>query len=166
MIPFLVPFLLFMALGPKLKWIKDNLSKIKLNQLMLFISSIAISYFIVKFFGVSYLLILPLFALGFYLFFVTIKDFFSKNSTMSQKISHFGFSLFILSVLFNGILAKEFSSNMKVGDERKYLNKIIKFENLKIVEKNNYKSLVANFKISDEKSSINLKTTKDMHEFR
>ncbi len=155
-LPFLIPFLLFMAVGPKLKWIKDNLSKIKLNQIMLFILSIAISYFIVKFFRVSYLLILPLFALGFFLFFVTIKDFFSKNSTMSQKISHFGFSLFILSILFNGILAKEFSSNMKVGDERKYLNKIIKFENLKIVEKNNYKSLVANFKISDEKSSINL----------
>ena len=155
-VPFLIPFLLFMAVGPKLKWIKDNLSKIKLNQLMLFILSIAVSYFIVKLFGVSYLLILPLFALGFFLFFVTIKDFFSKNSTMSQKISHFGFSLFILSILFNGILAKEFSSNMKVGDERKYLNKVIKFENLKIVEKNNYKSLVASFKISDEKSSINL----------
>ena len=80
----------------------------------------------------------------------------SKESTLSQKISHFGFSLFILSILFNGILAKEFSSNMKVGDERKFLNKIIKFQNLKIVDKNNYKSLTANFKISDEKISINL----------
>ena len=45
---------------------------------------------------------------------------------------------------------------MKVGDERKFINKIIKFENLKIIEKNNYKSLIANFKISDEKSSIDL----------
>ena len=34
MIPFLVPFLLFMALGPKLKWIKDNLGKINLNQII------------------------------------------------------------------------------------------------------------------------------------
>ena len=75
---------------------------------------------------------------------------------MSQKISHFGFSLFILSILFNGTFAKEYSSNMKVGDERKFLNKIIKFENINIIEKNNYKSLVANFKISDEKSSISL----------
>ena len=45
---------------------------------------------------------------------------------------------------------------MKVGDERKFLNKIIKFENLKIVEKDNYKSLIANFKISDEKNFIDL----------
>jgi len=155
-VPFLIPFLLFMAVGPKLKWIKDNLSKINLNQLMLFILSIILSYLLVKLYGISFLFILPLFGLGFFLFFLTIKDFFSKDSTLSQKISHFGFSLFILSILFNGVFAKEFSSNMKVGDERKFNNKIIKFENLKIIEKNNYKSLIANFKISDQKSSINL----------
>ena len=155
-VPFLIPFLLFMAIGPKLKWIKDNLSKINLNQILLFILSIVISYLFVNLYGISYLLIAPLFALGFFLFFLTIKDFFTKDSFLSQKISHFGFSLFILSILFNGILAKEFSSNMKVGDERKFLNKIIKFQNLKIVDKNNYKSLMANFKISDEKISINL----------
>ncbi len=155
-VPFLIPFLLFMALGPKLKWIKDNLSTINLNQLILFILSIVISYLLVKLYGISYLLVLPLIALGFFLFFLTIKDFFSKDSTLSQKISHFGFSLFILSILFNGIFAKEFSSNMKVGEERKFVNKIIKFESLKIIEKNNYKSLVANFKISDKKSSIDL----------
>ena len=155
-VPFLIPFLLFMAVGPRLKWIRDNLSKINFNQLILFVLSIIISYLFVKLYGVSFLFIVPLFGASFFLFFLTIKDFFSKGSKLSQKISHFGFSLFILSILFNGIFAKEFSSNMKVGDERKFLNKIIKFENLKIIEKNNYKSLVANFKISDENSIINL----------
>ena len=155
-VPFLIPFLLFMAVGPKLKWIKDNLSKININLLILFILSIIISYLLVKSHGVSYLFIVPLFGLGFFLFFLTVRDFFSKDSTLSQKISHFGFSLFILSILFNGIFAKEFSSNMKVGDEREFMNKIIKFENLKIIEENNYKSLIANFNISDNKGSINL----------
>jgi len=155
-VPFLIPFLLFMAVGPKLKWIKDNLSKINLNLLILFILSIIFSYLLVKLYDVSYLFIVPLFGLGFFLFFLTVRDFFSKDSTLSQKISHFGFSLFILSILFNGIFAKEFSSNMKVGDERKFINKIIKFENLKIIEKKNYKSLIANFNISDNKGSINL----------
>ena len=155
-VPFLIPFLLFMAVGPKLKWIKDNLSKININLLILFILSIIISYLLVKSHGVSYLFIVPLFGLGFFLFFLTVRDFFSKDSTLSQKISHFGFSLFILSILFNGIFAKEFSSNMKVGDEREFMNKIIKFENLKIIEENNYKSLIANFNISDSKGSMNL----------
>ena len=155
-VPFLIPFLLFMALGPKLKWIRDNVSKINYNQLILFVLSIIISYLLVKSYGISFLFIVPLFGLGFFLFFLTIKDFFSKDSKLSQKVSHFGFSLFVLSILFNGIFAKEFSSNMKVGDERKFIDKIIKFENLIIIEKNNYKSLVANFKITDEKNIINL----------
>ena len=155
-VPFLIPFLLFMALGPKLKWIRDNVSKINYNQLILFVLSIIISYLLVKSYGISFLFIVPLFGLGFFLFFLTIKDFFSKDSSLSQKVSHFGFSLFVLSILFNGIFAKEFSSNMKVGDERKFIDKIIKFENLIIIEKNNYKSLVANFKITDEKNIINL----------
>ena len=154
--PFLIPFLLFMAVGPKLKWIKDNLNEINLNQIILFIPSIIISYLLVKLYGVSNLFTVPLFGLGFFLFFLTVKDFFSKYSTLSQKISHLGFSLFILSILFNGIFAKEFTSNMKVGDEREFMNKTIKFENLKIIEKNNYKSLVAKFNVSDNKSSINL----------
>ena len=74
-----------MALGPKLKWIKDNLSKINLNQIIPLILSIVISYLIVKLFGISYLFIIPLFAAGFFLLFSTIKDFFSKNSSLSQK---------------------------------------------------------------------------------
>ena len=119
--------LFFMALGPKLKWVKDNLKKINFNQLILFILSIIVSYLLVKLYGISYLFVVPLFGLAFFLLFLTIKDFFSKNSTLAQKISHFGFSLFILSILFNGIFAKEFSSNMKVGDERIFMNKIIKF---------------------------------------
>jgi cytochrome c-type biogenesis protein CcmF len=154
--PFLIPFLLFMAVGPNLKWIKDNLSKINFNQLILFVLSIIISYLLVKLYGVNYPFAVPLFGLGFFLFFLTVRDLFSRNSTLSQKISHFGFSLFILSILFNGIFAKEFTSNMKVGDEREFMNKTIKFENLKIIEKNNYKSLVANFNVSDNKGSINL----------
>ena len=154
--PFLIPFLLFMAVGPNLKWIKDNLSKINFNQLILFVLSIIISYLLVKLYGVNYLFAVPLFGLGFFLFFLTVRDLSSKDSTLSQKISHFGFSLFILSILFNGIFAKEFTSNMKVGDKREFMNKTIKFENLKIIEKNNYKSLVANFNVSDNKSSINL----------
>ena len=155
-VPFLIPFLLFMAIGPKLKWIKDNVRKINLHQIILLILSIIISYLLVKLYGISYLFSMPLFGISFFLFFLTIKDFFLKDSKLSQKISHFGFSLFILSILINGVFAKEFSSNMKVGDKREFMNKVIKFENLKIVEKKNYKSLLANFKILDSKGSINL----------
>ena len=91
------------------------------------------------------------------MFFVTIKDFFGKNINISQKISHFGFSLLILSILLNGVLAKEHSSNMRVGDEIKFLNKIIKFQNIEVIKKQNYQSLIGEFNIVDEKNSLSLK---------
>ena len=155
--PFLIPFLFFMAVGPNIKWIKDRISKINIQQLIFFIIFILLSCLFLKKNGVSYLFVLPLIGSGFFLFFITIKDFFSKSSHLSQKLAHFGFSLFILSVLFNGILAKEYSSNMKVGDERVFMNKIIKFENLKVVQGHNYQSLIGEFKIIDQKNVLNFK---------
>ena len=156
-IPFLIPFLFFMAIGPNIKWIKDKIEKINSKQTFLFLISIIISYFFVNKYGVSYLLSLPLFIFSLFLFFVTIKDFFGKNINISQKISHFGFSLLILSILLNGVLAKEHSSNMKVGDEIKFLNKIIKFQNIEVIKKQNYQSLIGEFNIVDEKNSLSLK---------
>ncbi len=156
-LPFLIPFLLFMAIGPNLKWVKDHINKIKLEQPIFLFISILISYLFTTSYGVSYLFSVPMFGLGFFLFFLTIRDFFSGKSTLSQKIAHFGFSLFILSILFNGVLAKEYSSNMKVGDERKFMNKTIKFENLKITQELNYQSLIGEFNISDDRGNLNLK---------
>ena len=156
-LPFLIPFLLFMAIGPNLKWVKDHINKIKLEQPIFLFISILISYLFTTSYGVSYLFSVPMFGLGFFLFFLTIRDFFSGESILSQKIAHFGFSLFILSILFNGVLAKEYSSNMKVGDERKFMNKIIKFENLKITQELNYQSLTGEFNISDDRGNLNLK---------
>ena len=157
LIPFLIPFLFFMAIGPNIKWINNKIGKINFTQVSIFIISIIVSYFFVKKYGVSYLLSLPLFILSIFLFFITIKDFFGKKVNISQKISHFGFSLLILSILLNGVLSKEFSSNMKVGDERKFLNKTIKFESIKVIKEQNYQSLIGEFNIKDENNSFSLK---------
>ena len=157
LIPFLIPFLFFMAIGPNIKWINDKIGKINFTQVSIFIISIIVSYFFVKKYGVSYLLSLPLFILSIFLFFITIKDFFGNKVNISQKISHFGFSLLILSILLNGVLSKEFSSNMKVGDERKFLNKTIKFESIKVIKEQNYQSLIGEFNIKDENNSLSLK---------
>ena len=153
-VPFLIPFLFFMAMGPKIKWIKDKFEKINLQQFILLIISILISYLLITKYGENYLFAVPLFGLGFFLFFVTIKDFFFKYSALPQKLAHFGFSLFIISVLFNGILTKEYSSNMKVGDKREFMSKTLIFENLKVIQKSNYQSLVGEFKVSDHRDNL------------
>jgi len=156
-VPFIIPFLFFMAIGPKVNWIKDKVEKIKLQQLIFLIISILISYLLITKYSVNYLFAAPLFGLSFFLFFFTIRDFFYKYSALSQKLAHFGFSLFIISILFNGILTKEYSSNMKVGDEREFMHKTLIFESLEVIQSSNYQSLVGEFNLLDHSKNLKFK---------
>ncbi len=149
-IPFLIPFLIFMAIGPRLKWIKSEL-KNKLSLVILLIISLLASIFIVRNFETNYLLNSILIGSAFYLFFITVRDFFSKKTQkLSQNIAHFGFSLFILSILFNNIFSNEIITNLKVGESYKVDNLEIVFDDLTKENKKNYVSYTGVFSIKDE----------------
>ncbi len=152
--PFLIPFFIFMAFGPKLNWIKTKISKTKYVNLFHLFISLIISVFILKYSGVKYLFSTVLFTVSFFLLFKTIEQFFIKENNFSQKISHFSFSIFILSILLNGALSTEFSVNMKFGDELKINNNHIKFVNLETLYKKNYKTLITSFEIKDHEGKI------------
>jgi len=77
-IPFLIPFLLAMAIGPKLKWIKSGLPD-KLYLIVFFILSVLLSIFIVKKLKIEFLINSVLISVVFYLFFITLRDFFIKK---------------------------------------------------------------------------------------
>ena len=148
-IPFLIPFLIFMAIGPQLKWIKTGIEK-KLHLVVLFVISLLISFFIVKNLEIEFLVNSFLIGSAFYLFFVTIKDFFLKKSkNIQQNIAHFGFSLLILSILFNNIFSSELITNLKVGESFKNDKFEITFNDLKRFENKNYISFKGNFSIRE-----------------
>ena len=148
-IPFLIPFLLFMSIGPKLKWIKSNLDQ-KIFLFLLLLVSLLLSFFIVKNLNINFLINTILIGSAFYLFFVTLRDFFiMRLVNLSQNIAHFGFSLFILSVLFNNIFTTEIITNLKVGETFQSNKTKIHFENINQSNSQNYKSLIGNFKIEN-----------------
>tara|TARA_Y100000816_G_scaffold289167_1_gene275107 strand:- start:1357 stop:3234 length:1878 start_codon:yes stop_codon:yes gene_type:complete len=150
MIPFLIPFLIFMAIGPRLKWIKSDI-KNKLSLAILLIISLLFSFFIVKNFDTKYLLNSILIGSAFYLFFITVRDFFSKKTQkLSQNIAHFGFSLLILSILFNSIFSNEIITNLKVGESYKNDDLEIVFSDLTRENKKNYVSLTGIFFIKEK----------------
>ena len=156
MIPFLIPFFIFMSFGPRVKWIKDKLKKINYTQIIVFISSLIIAYIIFTNSSVSYLFSSFLIAASIFLVLNSLRDFFSKSIQIPQKISHFSFSILILSILLNGIYSEEFNSNMKVGDELKFIDKTIKFKGINFDEKDNYKLLRGDFEVIDsEKNKLN-----------
>ena len=153
-IPFLIPFLLIMAIGPKLKWIKSNLEdKVYLISL-LFISSL-LSFLIVKNFNSNFLINTILISSALYLFFVTLRDFFiKKKNNISQNIAHFGFSLLILSILFNSLFSTEIITNLKVGETFETSTTKIIFKNINQKKEKNYKSVVGNFSIQNSNGKI------------
>ena len=154
LIPFLAVFLIFMSIGPKLNWIKDNFEKIKYLRIILFFICIILSYYLIKKTSSEILFTSVIGGGALYLLFISIEDLFKKKYNISQVISHFGFSLFILSILFNSLFSTEFSANMKVGQELSFKKDQVKFLKIKIFEKENYKSVIANFEIIDEKENI------------
>jgi len=148
-VPFLVPFLIFMAIGPQLKWIKTNI-KDKTYLFFLFIVSLLISFFVIKNLKVNFLINTILIGSAFYLFFITVRDFFlMKLKNLQQNIAHFGFSLLILSILFNNFFSSEVITNLKVGESFKNNKFEIIFDDLKKFDKKNYISLKGYFLIRE-----------------
>jgi len=153
-IPFLIPFLLIMAIGPKLKWIKSNLED-KIYLITLLIVSILISFLIVKNFSSNFLINTILISSAFYLFFITLRDFFIKGfKNLAQNIAHFGFSLLILSILFNSLFSSEIITNLKVGQTFENTKAKIVFESISQKEAKNYRSIIGNFTVQDSKGKI------------
>ena len=153
-IPFLIPFLLMMAIGPRLKWIKSNLED-KQYLLILLVVSILLSFLIIRSFETKILINTILITSAFYLFFITLRDFFIKGyKNISQNISHFGFSLLILSILFNNLFSTEIITNLKVGETFDIKNTKIIFKNISQKKEKNYQSIIGNFSIQNLNGKI------------
>ena len=148
LIPFLIPFLFFMSIGPSMKWIRHNIKLINVRLILLFLLSSFVSYLILIRANLNTLFTTVLLVVSIYLFFITVRDFFIKNQkNFSQKISHFGFSLLILSIILNGIFSSEVITNIKIGEKYEFSNGSIYFENIKSSKKQNYMSFVGTFRI-------------------
>ena len=155
-IPFLIPFLFMMAIGPKLKWIKSDML-IKKRLIVLFLISFLLSLLLVIKLNKDILINSILLTFAFYLFFISLRDFFIKKKlSLPQNFAHFGFSLLILSILFNNILSKEIITNLKVGEIYKSEKFEINFENIGQVEKKNFKEIIGKFIIKDSKDNIEI----------
>ncbi|MDA9659031.1 heme lyase CcmF/NrfE family subunit [Candidatus Pelagibacter sp.] len=153
-VPFLIPFLLFMSLGPRLKWIKSKIDN-KNSLIITFVISVVLTFFIIKNLTTDLLFYTVLISAAFFLFFTTLKELFIKKfNNISQTISHFGFSLLILSILFNSILSSEIITNIKVGEKYDYNKGEIFFKKIEERKESNFNSITASFEIKDKDGKI------------
>ncbi|MDC3407637.1 heme lyase CcmF/NrfE family subunit [Candidatus Pelagibacter ubique] len=149
-VPFLILFLLFMSLGPRLKWIKSKIEN-KNSLIITFIISVMLTFFIIKNLTADLLFYTVLISAAFFLFFTTLKELFIKKfNNISQTVSHFGFSLLILSILFNSILSSEIITNIKIGERYDYNKGEIFFKKIEERNESNFNSIIASFEIKDK----------------
>ena len=156
-LPFLIPFLFFMTIGPNLNWIRSEFKKIKNKLFIYFILSFLVCMLI--FYKISSLNLINSILLisAAYLFYFTIIDFFrNKFTNISQSISHLGFSLLVISILLNSLFSNEVSMNLRLGEKYKFQNGVIFFESLKKKQGSNYESLIGTFRIKDKKNKITI----------
>ena len=152
--PFLIPFLLFMSVGPKLKWVKSKVEN-KYSLILTFAVSVTLAFFIIKNLTADILFYTVLVSAAFFLFFTALKELFiQKLNNTSQAIAHLGFSLLILSILFNSILSSEIITNMKVGEKYNYSKGEIFFKKIEERKESNFNSIIAYFEVKDLKGRM------------
>ena len=146
-LPFLIPFLIAMAIGPNLNWVKSDF-KDKFYMMIFLTISFLLSALIIKQFDINFLINTILVTSAFFLFFSTSREFFVKGfKNLSQNIAHFGFSLLILSILFNNIFSNEVITNIKIGETHKTEKFTINFENIDQEDEKNFKAIIGKFNI-------------------
>ena len=148
-IPVVIIFLFFMAIGPKVRWIKNEFLNFK-DLLKIIVGAIAVNFIITYFFK-SYSLISNLIIISsVFLIISTISDAFKKPKiNFARIISHFsfGFLIFFIGLNHNFSIEKDF--NLKLGETKKIDNYNFELKDLKLQQNENYKALIGKIQISD-----------------
>ena len=156
-IPMVILFLFFMALGPKVKWIKDRIIKFK-SLLKILTFSVMINLSIIYLFE-NYSIILNFIIIS-SIFLITSSfiDLFrylkKKDDGLSRIISHLSFGFLILFIGLNHNFSYEQDFNLKVGEKRIFDNYSLEFKDLSLKESKNYKTIIGEFRINNIKKNI------------
>ena len=152
-IPIVVVFLIFMAIGPQVKWIKNKFSNFK-NLTIMFGGAIIVNFVIAYLFK-SYSIISNLIIISsLFLIFSTFLDFFKKPGiNFPRIISHLSFGFLILFIGLNHSFSIEKDFNLKLGESKKIDSYKFIFEDLKLENNKNYKAVVGKIKINNLSSN-------------
>ena len=157
-IPIVIPFLIFMAIGPKISWIKHNSVKIWPIIYLLILATI-LNFIIIYFFG-SYSILTNLIIISAVFLIINtlidLKNSFAKkgDSSFSRIISHLGFAFLIFFIGINNHFSLEKDFNLKVGDKVKFENYKLDFKDLSIKERKNHKAIIGNFTFLNKMTGV------------
>ena len=148
-IPVVVVFLVFMAVGPQAKWIKNR--SINLKQLLaILVGAIIINFAIIYFFK-SYSVISNLIIISsLFLIISSLFDFLKKTETnFSRILSHlsFGFLIFFIGLNHNFSIEKDF--NLKLGETKSIDDYKFFLKDLELSKQSNYKAIIGKLQVQN-----------------
>ena len=154
-LPLVVIFLIFMAVGPKAKWIKNNFNNKKIYLLIL--SGAIVLNFLISYLFKSYSILSNLIIIS-ALFLITssvidmIKDIKRSKINLARIISHSSFGFLVLFIGLNHNFTIEKDYNIKLGETKNFENYKIKLENLELKNFSNYKAIIGELRINNVKT--------------
>ena len=148
-IPVVIVFLFFMAIGPNAKWIKNKFIDLKIYSLI--ILAAVLLNFIIFFFFKSYSIISNLIVISsLFLILSSIMDLFKKISfNFPRVVSHLSFGFLILFIGLNHNFSVEKDFNLKIGETKQIDNFKFHLKDLKLVQDTNYKAVIGSLKVND-----------------
>ena len=160
-LPILLPGFLLMSVAPVLSWKTNQIKKFRIYVIFFLILSAIVSlqsYFTTfnswGFIGLIlgfWIIIASIISIVLrYKFSFTVQYIKSINSF----VAHIGVGIMIIGITCSSIYQTEYNFNMTVGDQVLLKNKILKFNNIEIVEGKNYQSLKANISIKKNDDTI------------
>ena len=157
-LPVVIIFLLFMAIGPKVKWIKNKFKDIKIYFYIL-LASCGLNFLIIFFFK-SYSVLSNLILISsIFLILSSLIDLtnaIKKNKfDLARIISHASFGFLVLFIGLNNTFTIEKDYNIKLGETKKFENYSIKLQNLEVKNFKNYQAVIGVLEIKN----VNLNRT-------
>jgi cytochrome c-type biogenesis protein CcmF len=154
--PVVVVFLLFMALGPKAKWIKNKFENIR-TYILILIGAIGLNLAIIFFFKSYSLLSNFIIISALFLIISSLMDIakaLKKNKLdFARIISHTSFGFLVLFIGLNDIFSLEKDYNIKLGETKKFDNYSIQLQNLDLKNYKNYQAVVGKLEIKNINSN-------------
>ena len=156
-LPFVTIFLLFMAIAPKVKWIKARFENLK-NYIFILAGSLLINFliiFLLKSYSIlSNLIIISALFLIISSSFDAIKSYRDKKIDFAQIVSHASFGFLVLFIGLNDNFSIEKDYNIKLGEIKNFDNYTLKLQNLELKNFPNYKTVIGELEISNKETSI------------
>ena len=154
--PVVVVFLLFMAVGPKAKWIKNKFENIR-TYILILTGAIGLNLAIIFFFKSYSLLSNFIIISALFLIISSLMDIakaLKKNKLdFARIISHTSFGFLVLFIGLNDIFSVEKDYNIKLGETKNFENYSIELQNLDLKNYKNYQAVIGKLKIKNINSN-------------